>query len=79
MSQAKYFRNEWWDMVEKPDHDRQKKIQREQREVWDEMILQEREAGATIGKIAESRQAHVTTIYRALNRAKYKRNNPRGD
>ena len=66
----KYFRNEWWDMVT-VDREREKQLAREQKEVYEEMILQEcLEGRKTYPKIAAEYKVCVPTVYRLLKRSK---------
>jgi len=61
---SEYFKNEWWDMT-KIDHAREKQLNREHREVRDEMIFQEVQQGIkTQREIAEEYKVHKSTVSR---------------
>ena len=68
-----YLKNEWWDMVERPDYKRIKQLKQDAMEVYEEMILQEREVGKTGAKIAEEYDMHLVTVYKKTRNAKRRR------
>ena len=70
MSQADYFRNEWWDMVGSfRDKEREKQLSKEQKEVADEIMRQEYCAGKSKPALAAEHGLHIVTIYRIIKRA----------
>ena len=70
MNQAQYFRNEWWDMLDAfvRDPARKKQLEADSREVWEEMIFQEYQAGMHPISIAAEYDRHVTTIHRIIKK-----------
>jgi len=69
MNQADYFRNPWWEIEDKylPDY---KQLNKDYREVYDEMIRQEQEAGKTCEVIGSEYGVYSGTVSRCATRAK---------
>ena len=60
-------------MVERPDYKRIKQLKQDAMEVYEEMILQERESGKTGAKIAEEYDMHLVTVYKKTRNATRRR------
>ena len=64
MSLAENFRNEWW-ALRKIDHEREKLLNREHKEVFHEMIYQEcLEGKKSRQQIADEYNVHKSTVCR---------------
>ena len=72
---AKYFRDEWWDMMDTyQDKDKQRQLEKDRAEVVEEMICQEYiEGKKAINQIAEDYNVHYTTVYRIAKRKNLER------
>jgi len=69
MNKSAYFINEWQDMAAQVDRAREALLNREQKEVYHEMIYQECQEGIkSRQKIANEYKVHLSTVQRIENR-----------
>ena len=70
-SPAKYFHDEWWEMLDlEGKKAREIELRKDLREVWDEMICQDYAEGMPMYMLCQTYKKHRSTIWRIIKEEK---------